>query len=168
MQWFFFLSFNWRKIALQCCAGFCCTTMQISHNYTCISSLGSLPPPPLPALRAITEGKVGLPESQSNFSPAVYFTHGRGYMSTLFSPFIALFPSPTCMYNILLSHKKQWIWVSSNKVDETRACYTEWNKLERENKYINAYTWNQKKWYWWTYLQGRNRDADLENSAVTF
>ena len=50
---FFFLSvyfFNWRKVALQCCVGFCHTTMQISHNYTYIHSLLSLPPlfnPPL-------------------------------------------------------------------------------------------------------------------------
>ena len=36
-------------------------------------------------------------------------------------------------YNgILFSHKKEWVWVSSNKVDEPRACYTEWNKSERE------------------------------------
>ena len=37
------------------------------------------------------------------------------------------------IYNgILLSHKKEWIWVSSSEVDETRACYTEWNKSEVE------------------------------------
>ena len=28
---------------------------------------------------------------------------------------------------ILLSHKKEWIWVTSSEVDEPRACYTEWN-----------------------------------------
>ena len=28
----FFLFFNWRKIALQCCAGFCHTTMQFLYN----------------------------------------------------------------------------------------------------------------------------------------
>ena len=37
------------------------------------------------------------------------------------------------MYNgILLRHKKEHIWVSSNEVDEPRDYYTEWSKLERE------------------------------------
>ena len=37
------------------------------------------------------------------------------------------------IYNgILFGHKKEWIWVSSSEVDETRACYTEWNKSEAE------------------------------------
>ena len=36
------------------------------------------------------------------------------------------------IYNeILLSHEKEHIWVSSNEVDEPRAYYTEWNKSER-------------------------------------
>ena len=45
---------------------------------------------------------------------------------------------------ILLSYKKEHIWVSSNEVDETVACYTEWSKSEREIQilYINAYIWN--------------------------
>ena len=29
---------------------------------------------------------------------------------------------------ILLSHKKEQIWVSSSEVDEPRACYTEWSQ----------------------------------------
>ena len=33
---------------------------------------------------------------------------------------------------ILLSHKKEPIWVSSNEVDESRAYYTEWSESERE------------------------------------
>ena len=33
---------------------------------------------------------------------------------------------------IILSYKKEYIWVSSNEVDETGAYYTEWNKPERE------------------------------------
>ena len=36
-------------------------------------------------------------------------------------------------YNgIVLSHKKEHIWVSSNKVDEPRAYYTEWSMSERK------------------------------------
>ena len=32
--------------------------------------------------------------------------------------------------------------------------------------YINAYIWNLGKWYWWTYVQGRNRDMDIEKGLV--
>ena len=40
-------------------------------------------------------------------------------------------------YNvILLSHKKEWIWVNYIKVDEPRACYTEWSKSEREKQIL--------------------------------
>ena len=43
------LLFNWRKIALQCCTGFCHTTTRINHSYTYITSLLSLSPlPPHP------------------------------------------------------------------------------------------------------------------------
>ena len=51
-------------------------------------------------------------------------------------------------YNgILLSPKKEWIWVSSSEVDEPRACYTEWSKSEREKQisYIYTYIWNLEK-----------------------
>ena len=43
---FFLYFFNWRKLTLQCWVGFCHTTMRISHNYTYIPSLLSLPPLP--------------------------------------------------------------------------------------------------------------------------
>ena len=41
---------------------------------------------------------------------------------------------------ILLSHKKEHIWVSSSEVGEPRAYYTEWSQSEREKQvsYINA------------------------------
>ena len=53
-------------------------------------------------------------------------------------------------------------------VDEPGAYYTEWSKSEREKQilYITAYIWNLEKWYQWTYLPGRNRDADVENGLV--
>ena len=52
------------------------------------------------------------------------------------------------------------------EVDEPRAYYTEWSKSEREKQisYINTYIWNLEKWHWWTYLQGNNREVDIENS----
>ena len=64
------------------------------------------------------------------------------------------------MYNgILLSHKKECIWVHSNEVDELRTYYTEWTKSEKQTRYINAYIWNPGRCYWWTYLQGNNGDT---------
>ena len=69
------------------------------------------------------------------------------------------------IYNgILLSHKKERIWVSPNEVDEPRAYDTEWSKSEK-NKYctLHAYVWNLERWYWWIYFQGSNREADTEN-----
>ena len=39
------------------------------------------------------------------------------------------------MHNeILLSHKKEHIWISSNEVDEPKAYYMEWSKSEREKQ----------------------------------
>ena len=36
---------------------------------------------------------------------------------------------------ILLSYKKEHIWVSSNEMDETGAYYTEWSQSERKYNY---------------------------------
>ena len=73
------------------------------------------------------------------------------------------------IYNgILLSYKKEQFWVSSNEMDEPKVYHIEWGKSEREKQisYINTYIWNLERWYRWTYLQGRNRDADIENRLV--
>ena len=44
---------------------------------------------------------------------------------------------------ILLSYKKEYIWVSSNEEDEPRAYNPKWSKSERERQlYIKAYTWD--------------------------
>ena len=42
-----FMLCNFWKIALQCCVGFCCAKMHISHNYIYIPSLLSLPALPV-------------------------------------------------------------------------------------------------------------------------
>ena len=40
-------------------------------------------------------------------------------------------------------------------------------KSEREKQiYINTCMWNLEKWFIQTYLQGRNRDADVEKGLV--
>ena len=69
---------------------------------------------------------------------------------------------------MLLSHKKEHIWVSSNEVDEPRAYYTGWSKSEREKQilYVNAYIWNLEAWYWWICSQSSNRDTDIEDRLM--
>ena len=46
-----------------------------------------------------------------------------------------------------LAIKKECMWVSWTEMNEPRACYTEWSKLEREKQiyYMNAYIWNLEK-----------------------
>ena len=34
--------------------------------------------------------------------------------------------------------------------------------IKNDRAYIHAYLMNLEEWYWWTYLQGRNRDADIK------
>ena len=45
---------------------------------------------------------------------------------------------------VLLSHEKEFIWISSDEMDETGADYTEWSKPERKTpiQYTNIYIWN--------------------------
>ena len=52
------------------------------------------------------------------------------------------------IYNgILLSNRKECIWVHSNEVGEPKAYYTEWRKSERERKisYTNTYILNLER-----------------------
>ena len=72
------------------------------------------------------------------------------------------------IYNeILLSHEKEHIWVSSNEVDEPRVYYTKWSRSEREMyiSYTDAYIWNLERWYWWIYFQG-SKETDIENRPM--
>ena len=43
---------------------------------------------------------------------------------------------------------------------------SEVSQKEENISYIKAYIWNLEKWYWWTYLQGKNGDTDIENRLV--
>ena len=69
---------------------------------------------------------------------------------------------------ILLSPQKDQTQVSLTEVDESRAFDTDWTKSERDKQisYTSAYIWNLGKWYWWTFLQGRNRYTDAEERLV--
>ena len=44
----------------------------------------------------------------------------------------------------------------------------EWSKSEIEKHllYISTYMWNLEKCYRWTYLQGMNRDTDIESKQM--
>ena len=67
---------------------------------------------------------------------------------------------------ILLSHKKEHLWVSSNEIDEPRTYCTEWSKSEREIEisYTDTYMWNLRRWLWWIYFQGSNGETDREQT----
>ena len=65
--------------------------------------------------------------------------------------------------------EREYIWVSSNEVDEPRAYYTESERESQKEKKIsqsNSYVWNLERWYWWIYLKGSNGDTDIENRLV--
>ena len=58
-------------------------------------------------------------------------------------------------------------WVRWTEVDETKACYTKWSKSEKEKYHVLMYIYGIKiKQYWWTYLQSRNRNTDVEYEIV--
>ena len=73
------------------------------------------------------------------------------------------------VYNgMFISYKRERIWVISSELDEATACYTEWNKSERENQisYINTHMWNLEKRHWWSYLQGKIRVSDMDKRIM--
>ena len=71
-------------------------------------------------------------------------------------------------HGILFNYEKEHIWVSSNEVDEPTAYYTELSKSERERQisYINAYTRNLERWYWWSSIQGSKGNTGIKNRLL--
>ena len=69
------------------------------------------------------------------------------------------------IYTVEYYSARQGMDLSQLKWDEWTRAYTGWSKSEREKQmpYINTYMWNIEKWYGWTYLLGRNRDADEQD-----
>ena len=68
-------------------------------------------------------------------------------------------------------------WLNWHKFEQTPgdserqgslACCSPWGHKESDMTESLIWTdiWNLEKWSWWTYLQGRNRDADRENGLV--
>ena len=39
-------------------------------------------------------------------------------------------------FKLIAIHKKERIWLSHSEKDETRACYTEWNKSKQEKNIV--------------------------------
>ena len=52
-------------------------------------------------------------------------------------------------------------WMNQSQLHRVKSV-----RKRKTNTYINAYIWNLEKCYWWTDLQGRTRDADIENGLV--
>ena len=69
---------------------------------------------------------------------------------------------------ILLSYKKEHVWVNSDEVDEPRTYPTEWSESEREREilYSNPCIQNLERWYQRIYLQGSSAEADIENRLM--
>ena len=61
--------------------------------------------------------------------------------------------------------KRNEIGSFAEKWKNLESVIPEWSKSEKEKQitYMNPNTWNQEKQGWWIYLQGRNRNGDIEN-----
>ena len=52
-------------------------------------------------------------------------------------------------------------------MNESRAYYSEWRKSKKNKYHVLKHIYGiEKKWYWRTYLQGKNRDGDMKNRPV--
>ena len=98
--------FNWKKITLRCYVVFRCT-MQMSHNYTCIPFLLSLPPLPHPTLLGHHRAPGWAPRvMQQLLTSPLFYTRLCIYVNATFSIRPAL-SFPHCVHKSRL-----YIWVS--------------------------------------------------------
>ena len=62
---------------------------------------------------------------------------------------------------------KEHIWVSTMRwMNLEPTIQSKVNQKKNNKMYINACMWNLERWCWWTYLQGSNRDTDIQNRLV--
>ena len=63
-------------------------------------------------------------------------------------------------HEILISYKKESIWICSNEIAEPGTYHTELSESERKRQilYINAYIRNLERWYRRAYMQGCKGD----------
>ena len=64
--------------------------------------------------------------------------------------------------------EKEYIWISSDEIDETGDDYTEWIKPERKTpiQYTNTYIWNLERWQWRPCMQDNKKDTDVYNGLL--
>ena len=87
-----FFIFNWRRIALQYCIGFCHTSTWISYWYLCVTSL----PSPIHSTHlGWQRAPVWAPWVIDKFPLAIYFTYWNVHASKLLSQFVTPSPFPT-------------------------------------------------------------------------
>ena len=88
--------FNWWKIALQYCVGFCCTTCNsVIITYIPLSlPLHPPSPPPFYPSRVSHSARLGSLCYTATSLQTIYFAHGSVYMSMLLSQFVLSSASP--------------------------------------------------------------------------
>ena len=52
------------------------------------------------------------------------------------------------------------------KSHDRRAWQATVHRVAKSQTCLSMSTWSLERWYWWTYLQGRNRVTDIQNGPV--